>query len=130
MISFKNVLVAIVVAVIPDHVLAFSSRSFPGLVGLHRGGVLYDRVVRFEDSSVESDPTGRRGILSKLVSASLWTASGAALGFGGLGGAGLPAWADVSDGNALPEGAAQFGRVIRAKADLLVRWLCLVEHCS
>jgi hypothetical protein len=27
-------------------------------------------------------------------------------------------WADVSDGNALPDGAAQFGRIIRGKADL------------
>lgn len=33
-----------------------------------------------------------------------------------------PAFADVSDGNALPTGAAQFGRVIRAKSDLEVRW--------
>ena len=33
---------------------------------------------------------------------------------------GLPAYADISDGNALPEGAAQFGRVIRAKADIAV----------
>jgi hypothetical protein len=32
-----------------------------------------------------------------------------------------PAFADVSEGNALPQGAAQFSRVIRAKADLQVR---------
>ena len=30
----------------------------------------------------------------------------------------LPAFADVSDGNALPSGAAQFGRIVRAKTDL------------
>ena len=34
-----------------------------------------------------------------------------------------PAFADVSDGNSLPEGAAQFGRVVRAKTDLEVRLL-------
>ncbi len=33
---------------------------------------------------------------------------------------GLPAFADVSDGNALPEGAAQFSRVVRAKSDMIV----------
>eukprot|EP00980_Cylindrotheca_fusiformis_P028113 scaffold22581_cov123-Cylindrotheca_fusiformis.AAC.10 len=32
-----------------------------------------------------------------------------------------PAFADVSDGNALPTGAAQFSRVVRAKGDLEVR---------
>jgi hypothetical protein len=32
-----------------------------------------------------------------------------------------PAFADVSDGNALPQGAAQFGRILRAKSDLVVR---------
>lgn len=35
-------------------------------------------------------------------------------------GASLPANADVSDGNALPEGAAQFSRVVRAKTDMIV----------
>ena len=35
-------------------------------------------------------------------------------------GSAAPAFADVSDGNALPQGAAQFSRVVRAKADLLV----------
>ncbi|CAB9499316.1 expressed unknown protein [Seminavis robusta] len=32
--------------------------------------------------------------------------------------AALPAWADVSDGTMLPEGARQFARLIRVKADL------------
>jgi hypothetical protein len=31
-----------------------------------------------------------------------------------------PALADVSDGNALPDGAAQFGRIIRARENLAV----------
>jgi hypothetical protein len=35
-----------------------------------------------------------------------------------IGGAVAPAIADVSDGTALPEGAAQFGRVVRTKLDL------------
>ena len=30
----------------------------------------------------------------------------------------VPAFADVSDGNALPEGAAQFTRIVRAKTDM------------
>jgi hypothetical protein len=32
-----------------------------------------------------------------------------------------PAFADVSDGNALPEGAAQYSRILRLKSDLVVR---------
>jgi len=120
MTSFKIILATVALISIADRGLAFSSASSPSLVGRQRGGVLYQNEVGSEDASLESDPTGRRGVLSKLVSASLWTVSGAALGLGG-GLGGLPAWADVSDGNALPEGAAQFGRVIRAKADLLVR---------
>lgn len=32
-----------------------------------------------------------------------------------------PAQADVSDGNSLPQGAQQFARVIKLKADLKVR---------
>ena len=39
-----------------------------------------------------------------------------------------PAVADVSDGNALPQGMAQFGRVVRAKADLDVRTRCLISR--
>ena len=35
---------------------------------------------------------------------------------------GSPAFADVSDGTSLPQGALQFSRVIRAKADLQIRW--------
>lgn len=35
-----------------------------------------------------------------------------------MGGGVAPAIADVSDGTALPEGAAQFGRVVRTKLDL------------
>jgi len=31
-----------------------------------------------------------------------------------------PAYADVSDGNSLPEGAAQYGRILRLKSDLIV----------
>ena len=36
-----------------------------------------------------------------------------------------PVFADVSDGDALPQGAAQFQRVLRAKSDLLVRFTLL-----
>lgn len=32
-----------------------------------------------------------------------------------------PAFADVSDGNVLPQGAAQFARLIKVKTDLAVR---------
>lgn len=38
-----------------------------------------------------------------------------------ISGASASAFADVSDGNTLPQGAAQFGRVLRAKSDLEVR---------
>jgi hypothetical protein len=40
----------------------------------------------------------------------------------------LPASADVSDGDALPQGAAQFGRVVRAKSDLAVSTVSHLEH--
>lgn len=33
----------------------------------------------------------------------------------------LPSFADLSDGNALPQGAAQFSRVIKVRAQLQVR---------
>jgi hypothetical protein len=60
-----------------------------------------------------NDATNRRQFVSRaffaLLSPALLT-SGAS-----------PAAADVSDGNALPQGAAQFGRIIRAKSDLVVR---------
>lgn len=35
-------------------------------------------------------------------------------------GSSLPAFADVSEGNALPKEAAQFSRIVRAKTDLQV----------
>ena len=38
----------------------------------------------------------------------------------------LPALADVSDGNALPQGAQQFSRLIRVKGDLKVCCVVLV----
>ena len=62
-------------------------------------------------ASVADDFTGRRNALAKVVSLLLVPA---------LLGGGLPAYADVSDGNALPEGAAQFVRVVRAKEDIIV----------
>lgn len=61
--------------------------------------------------------THRREILEK----GLGILSASALGII-MGNAPAPVWADVSDGNALPQGAAQFGRVVRAKTDLLVSW--------
>ena len=35
-------------------------------------------------------------------------------------GSAIPAWADVSDGNMLPQGAQQFSRLIRVRSDLKV----------
>jgi hypothetical protein len=48
--------------------------------------------------------------------------AGAAAVFGAaiLGAPTVPAFADVSDGTSLPEGAAQFSRLIRVKNDLKV----------
>lgn len=40
------------------------------------------------------------------------------------------ALADVSDGNALPQGAAQFQRVIRAKSDMIVSCKQLAESTN
>jgi hypothetical protein len=39
----------------------------------------------------------------------------------------LPSFADVSDGNALPQGAQQFSKMIRVKADLKVNSSLFVE---
>ena len=67
-----------------------------------------------EEATSISDPMDRRSMLVNLGGlSSLSCAFGIA----------LPAFADVSDGNALPEGAAQFARVIRAKEDLIVSGL-------
>mmetsp|Transcript_131266 Transcript_131266/g.379738 ORF Transcript_131266/g.379738 Transcript_131266/m.379738 type:complete len:204 (+) Transcript_131266:61-672(+) len=62
------------------------------------------------DDSIPDGCSSRRAALSKFAGI---IAAPAVLG------ASLPAFADVSDGNALPGGAAQFGRVIRAKADMI-----------
>ena len=53
----------------------------------------------------------RRDILSVGVSAALSLA---------VAGSPLPASADISEGNTLPQGAQQFSRLIRVKADLKV----------
>jgi hypothetical protein len=63
-----------------------------------------------ETVAVETLFQSRRQVLCNsllLASTALFTGS-------------VAANADVSDGNALPEGAAQFSRVIKAKPDLIV----------
>ena len=45
---------------------------------------------------------------------------------GGTAATSLPAWADVSDGNALPKEAQQFANVIKLKSNIKVRWLLVV----
>jgi hypothetical protein len=60
-----------------------------------------------------NDATNRRQFVSRAFLALL---SPALFTFGAP-----PAAADVAEGNALPQGAAQFGRIIRAKSDLVVR---------
>jgi hypothetical protein len=106
--SFKTILVSVAFLLGADQGSAFStspsSSSFGGVEALRASS---------DDSFLSGTTTGRRVALSKL--AGLLTVYSALVGVG------LPALADVSDGNALPEGAAQFGRVIRAKADLAVR---------
>ena len=47
---------------------------------------------------------------------------GAAVVGAALVGGSIPAWADVSDGTSLPDGAAQFSRLLRVKSDLKVRF--------
>ena len=79
--------------------------------------------LRAFDDSARGDSVGRRNALGKIGLAF-------ALAPGALTFSGLPVWADVSDGNALPQGAAQFGRVVRAKSDMLVssnekNWECM-----
>jgi len=62
-----------------------------------------------------SASSSRRGFLTTGI------ASGAALVAASVIGQPLPAFADVSDGNSLPQGALQFARLIRVKGDLKVR---------
>jgi hypothetical protein len=64
----------------------------------------------------ESKLTNRRDFGARILSSSSMVVAALA--------SSQPAYADVSDGNALPQGAAQFGRVIRAKSDLQVRLQC------
>jgi hypothetical protein len=56
----------------------------------------------------------RRDFFSTAINTSAAVASGLVLNP-------LPSVADVSDGNALPQGAAQFSRVIKVRAQLKVR---------
>lgn len=63
-----------------------------------------------------SNELGRREMMEKSL-ATMFSVS--AMGIA-VGSTPTRVWADVSDGNALPEGAAQFGRIVRTKADLLV----------
>lgn len=65
----------------------------------------------FDDVDDSTRTVGRRDALSKMTSLLLMTTI---LGYS------TPTYADVSDGNALPEGAAQFSRVVRAKSDMIV----------
>jgi hypothetical protein len=109
--SFKAILAVVALSSLrAEYAVAFSTptTTCPAFVG--RGNPL--KALGEGLSSTTSGPTDRRAALAKVVG--LWTLSAGVLGVG------LPAQADVSDGNALPEGAAQFGRIIRAKADLIV----------
>lgn len=66
----------------------------------------------YSNDSFETKPTlNRRDAFVKVTGLVLIPSM-----FGAI----LPANADVSDGNALPEGAAQFSRVVRAKTDMIV----------
>jgi hypothetical protein len=89
-----------------SHAFAFTSC---GKVTRSEGNALFATV----DSSGNSVFSERRQFLASSI---LWLSSASAAAIGGA----SPALADVSDGNALPEGAAQFSRVLRAKSDLVV----------
>jgi hypothetical protein len=65
------------------------------------------------DSSDNSIFSQRRQFLTSSI---LLLSSASAAAFGAV----SPALADVSDGNELPQAAAQFRRVLRAKSDLVV----------
>jgi hypothetical protein len=101
----KNIFIAVVLSLGSHAALGFTAA--PASIAA--------RVQRCERNglaaSVSDDSTSRRDALSKVA---------ALLSVPALLGTGLPAYADVSDGNALPQGAAQFGRVIRAKSDMIV----------
>lgn len=89
-----------------SHAFAFTSC---GKVTRSPGSALFAAA----DSSDNSIVSERRQFLASSI---LLLSSASAAAFGGV----SPALADVSDGNELPQGAAQFRRVLRAKSDLVV----------
>ena len=63
---------------------------------------------------------GRRNFLAAVTGAVMVAGTAGA----------LPAWAEVSAGNSLPQGAQQFSNMIRVKGDLKVGCCCLGYICS
>jgi len=130
---FKSILVTIALTSLTlDTVSAFSCTTRPTTTRRTANGVPSVAAVRSDSTEPEllsstpntSDPLQRRrDVFSSLVTKSIWGTGVLTILSGSIRSpwTTMPAWADVSDGNALPEGAAQFGRIIRAKADLLVR---------
>lgn len=76
------------------------------------GFTLFNSVGRASTELSAVGNSSRRNFLS--------AATGSALVAGAAGTAALPAWAEISEGTSLPQGAQQFSTMIRVKGDLKV----------
>jgi hypothetical protein len=94
-----------------EGITAFTASSAAALKRFHAVSHRTEQAL-YSNDSFETKPTlNRRDAFVKVTGLVLIPSM-----FGAI----LPANADVSDGNALPEGAAQFSRVVRAKTDMIV----------
>ena len=94
-----------------DGIVCFTGPSTAASQRLHPRCHRTKQALYSEDSWQTTPTLSRRDAFVKITGLALIPS---------IFGASLPANADVSDGNALPEGAAQFSRVVRAKADMIV----------
>jgi len=104
----KGLLLAVLLSIGGDVALAFAPLAKGPAVGTR---AFEGSVLASSTSDVSDDSVGRRVAISRALSF---------LSVPFLLGGGLPAYADVYDGNSLPQGAAQFGRLVRAKSDMIV----------
>lgn len=111
---FKSLSIVLILVLKREGGISAFSTTKPGVAGAHHHvtTALDAKSLPTQEDAVAFS-LDRRGMLK-----SLGVFSASALGTMAMGS--TPVWADVSDGTSLPEGAAQFQRVVRAKSDLLV----------
>lgn len=112
---FKSLSIVLILVLQREGGISAFSTTKPGVAGanhhLHTTAVTAKSLPTQEDAVTFN--LDRRGMLKGLGFFSASALVTMAMGS-------TPVWADVSDGTSLPQGAAQFQRVVRAKSDLLV----------